>query len=295
MAELPYLTEQQIRDKYAQQYADYEKQRNAEAERARAQTNSQYDANQRQNYINYMQTQKDLPEQMARMGITGGASETSALRSRTNYENNFNNTERSRGADINKINTTLADTLNTYKMTADANMNDEIAQNAQLRAQYEKQLQQEAEQRFANTISGYDSISGIDAEIAKIQKSGVDLWKIDYLRARRAELAAAEAAAYSGGGGGYSYSGGGGGYTYTNNSGGGGGGDNAAATRQAVANYFSNGGKLFTGKKSTGGTKKSTSGTTKTSTGRTAYYKNRTSGASYRNSKKSRDYSWRRR
>lgn len=293
MAELPYLTEQQIRDKYAQQYADYEKQRNAEAERARAQTNSQYDANQRQNYINYMQTQKDLPEQMARMGITGGASETSALRSRTNYENNFNNTERSRGADINKINTTLADTLNTYKMTADANMNDEIAQNAQLRAQYEKQLQQEAEQRFANTISGYDSISGIDAEIAKIQKSGVDLWKIDYLRARRAELAAAEAAAYSGGGGGgYSYSGGGGGYSYSGGGGGGGGSTVADAAAGAAARWKS----AFNGKKSSGGGNKTTkSNTTKTSTGRTAYYKNRTSGASYRNSKKSRDYSWRRR
>ena len=291
MAELPYLTEQQIRDKYAQQLTDYTNQRTAEANRAKAEAEASYNTGQRQNYINYMQSQKSLPEDMARLGITGGASETSALRNKTNYENNFNNAKRTYDTNVNNINNTLADTLNTYRMTADQAMNEEIAQNAQLRAQYEKQLQQEAEQRFANTISGYDSISGIDKEIEKIKKSGVDLWKIEYLRARRAELAAA----YSGGGGGYSYSGGGGGYTYTDNSGGGGGGDNAAATRQAVANYFSNGGKIFTGKNSTGGTNKSTSGTTKTSTGRTAYYKNRTSGASYRNSKKSRDYSWRRR
>lgn len=225
---VPYLTEQQVRDKYAKALADYTNQRNAEADRARAETNTNYDNTQRQNYVQYMQNRRDLPEQMARMGLSGGASETSALRSQTNYENNYNNTERSRGADINKINTTLADNLNTYRMTADQNMNDEIAQNRQLRANYEKQLQQEAEQRFANTISGYDSISGIDSEIARISRSGVDLWRIPYLRARRAELAAALAAQQSsyssgGGGGGYSRSGGGGSSSSSSSSGGGGG------------------------------------------------------------------------
>ena len=210
---VPYLTEQQIRNNYAKALTDYTNQRNAEADRARTQVNSNYDNTQRQNYVQYMQNQRELPEQLARMGVTGGASETSALRARTNYENNFNNTERSRGTEIGNINNALADQLNTYRMTADQNMNDEIAQNRQLRANYEKQLQQEAEQRFANTISGYDSISGIDSEIAKISRSGVDTWRIPYLRARRAELVAAGLAVSGssggGGGGGYSYSRGG--------------------------------------------------------------------------------------
>lgn len=205
---VPYLTEQQIRNNYAKALTDYTNVRNAEADRARAKVNSNFDNTQRQNYVQYMQNQRELPEQLARMGVTGGASETSALRARTNYENNFNNTERSRGTEIGNINNALADQLNTYRMTADQNMNDEIAQNRQLRANYEKQLQQEAEQRFANTISGYDSISGIDSEIARINASGVDTWRIPYLRARRAELVAAGLAASgsSGGGGGYSYS-----------------------------------------------------------------------------------------
>lgn len=202
---VPYLTEQQIRNKYAQAYNDYSNQRNTEADRARTQVNNQYDTAQRQNYVNYMLNRKDLPEQMARMGVSGGASETSALRAQTNYENNYNNTERSRGTEIGNINNTLADTLNTYRMTADQNMNDEIASNRQLRANYEKQLQQEAEQRFANTISGFDDIGGIDRSIAQIQKSGIDTWRIPYLRARRAELVAAQQAALaSSGGGGYS-------------------------------------------------------------------------------------------
>jgi hypothetical protein len=216
---VPYLTEDQIRKNYAKAFSDYSKQRNTEANRAIAKTNTQYDTAQRGNYINYMQNQRELPEQLAAQGITGGASETSLLRARTNYENNYNNTERSRGADIGAIRSNLADALNTYRMTADQNMNDEIAQNRQLRANYEHQLQQEAEQRFANTISGYNSISGINKLIDRIKKTGKDTWRIGYLRARRTELIneqkaeeeAAAAHSSSGGGGGYSYSGGGGG------------------------------------------------------------------------------------
>lgn len=222
---VPYLTEDQIRKNYAKAFSDYSKQRNTEADRAIAKTNTQYDTAQRGNYINYMQNQRELPEQLAAQGITGGASETSLLRARTNYENNYNNTERSRGADIGAIRSNLADALNTYRMTADQNMNDEITQNRQLRANYERQLQQEAEQRFANTISGYDSIGDIDRTISAIQKSGKDTWRIAYLRARRAELVAAQraeeqAAAARSGGGGYSYRSGGGGSSSSSSSGG---------------------------------------------------------------------------
>lgn len=291
---VPYLTEQQIRNNYAKALTDYTNQRNAEADRARTQVNSNFDNTQRQNYVQYMQNQRELPEQLARMGVTGGASETSALRARTNYENNFNNTERSRGTEIGNINNALADQLNTYRMTADQNMNDEIAQNRQLRANYEKQLQQEAEQRFANTISGYDSISGIDSEIAKISKSGVDTWRIPYLRARRAELVAAGLVASGGSyGGGYSgYSG----YTYSNNDSGDGG--STGITREQAMDAV----RARLGATGSGSSKKSSqsmvngkAGGVKTHSGTKRYYENRKSGASYRNSKKSSDYSWRRR
>ena len=286
MATVPYLTEQQVRDKYAKALTDYTNQRNTEAERARTQVNNQYDTAQRQNYVNYMQNKRELPQMMAQQGITGGASETSALRAQTNYENNYNNAERSRGTELNNINNTLADTLNTYRMTADQNMNDEIAQNRQLRANYEKQLQQEEEQRFANTISGYDNINEIDRLIAGISRTGVAAWRIPYLRARRAELVAAGLAATGGssGGGGYSYSGGGGGgaddtpvsnpnidySALTRTS-----GDvtSSLASARAALNRFgrSNGSSTTTTKKAT---KKST-------------------GSNYRNSKKTSDYSWR--
>lgn len=215
MATVPYLTEDQIRKNYANALSSYDAQRKAEADRASAAANQQYDNMQRSNYVDYRMNQRDMPEQLARQGITGGASETSLLRGQTNYENNRAATELQRGSRLGDINNAYMDAIRTYRMTADQNMNDEIAQNRQLRANYEKQLQQEAEQRYANTISGYDSIGGIDKEIASIQKSGKDTWRIAYLRARRAELVAAQKAeqealaSSSGGGGGSSYYGGG--------------------------------------------------------------------------------------
>ena len=289
---VPYLTEQQVRDKYAKALADYTNQRNAEADRERASVNSNYDNTQRQNYVQYMQNKRDLPEQMARMGVSGGgASETSALRAQTNYENLYNNTERSRNSDIGKINNTLADTLNTYRMTADQNMNDEIAQNRQLRANYEKQLQQEAEQRFANTISGYDSISEIDSLIKSISKKGVDTWRIPYLRARRAELAAAlaeqQAAASSGGGGG------GGGYSYRYNGGGGGGTpvnndidyNNVAANAGRVTSSLASARAKLNSFGRGGSTKKTSSSSSSATRGWNAS-KPKSGSQSYRNSKK---------
>ena len=280
---VPYRTEQEIRNQYAKALADYTNQRNAEADRERASVNSNYDNTQRANYVQYMQNKRDLPEQMARLGVGGsGASETSALRAQTNYENLYNNTERSRNSDIGKINNTLADTLNTYRMTADQNMNDEIAQNQQLRANYEKQLQQEAEQRFANTISGYDNISQIDKLMSQISKSGVDTWRIPYLRARRAELAAAlaeqQSSYSSGGGGGYSY-------RYNNNN-----NDNTPVYNDTVdyKNVNANAGRIAAstvGARKLGGSYRvASSRTTPKSTPKSTT--KRTSGQTYRNSKK---------
>lgn len=294
MASVPYLTEQQVRDKYAKALTDYTNQRNTEAERARTQVNNQYDTAQRQNYVNYMQNKRELPQMMAQQGITGGASETSALRAQTNYENNYNNAERSRGTELNNINNTLADTLNTYRMTADQNMNDEIAQNRQLRANYEKQLQQEEEQRFANTISGYDNINEIDRLIAGISRTGVAPWRIPYLRARRAELVAAGLAATGG-------SSGGGGYYYSNNS----DGNNPVVDTpasptyddyvNAARNYIANRGGVARLGGSTKGSSSSSSSSNNSSksSGRKSYYKDRKLGTNYRNSKKTSDYSWR--
>lgn len=184
---VPYLTDAEIRKNYANQFDAYSAQKRLEAERAMQGTNSAYDANQRQNYINYMQTRREMPELLAQQGITGGMSETANLRARTNYENNLGNYERSRNAELASIQNNLSDNLNTYKMTADQNMNSEIASNRTLRSNYEQQQQQRKEERFANTISGYRTTAQIDNAIAAAKKSG-ETWKIPYLRNQKTTI-----------------------------------------------------------------------------------------------------------
>lgn len=177
----PYLTESEIKRNYQNQYNAYAKQKRTEANRAKTATNASYDSAQRQNYVNYMSARKELPESLARQGITGGMSETSALRARTNYQNLHSSTERSRRSDIANIRNNLNDNLNTYKMTADQSMNSDIASNRQLRSNYEQQRQQRREERFANNISGYTNKNSINNAIKAARKNG-ETWKIPYLR-----------------------------------------------------------------------------------------------------------------
>lgn len=62
--------------------------------RAIAATNQAYDQAANNAYIAYMQQQRQMPQQLARMGLAGtGTSESAALGAATNYQNNLNSNE----------------------------------------------------------------------------------------------------------------------------------------------------------------------------------------------------------
>lgn len=255
----PYMTDQQVRNLYSGYERDFTNQQTKLADRQKASTNANYDNRQQENYITYMQNQRDLNNQLADAGIVGGASESARLRGQTNYENNRNLTERQRGADITAINNALNNAIANFRQQNNLSMEDRLISERNSRQAWEQARQEQEENRYAKTISGWDTISGIDAEIAKINRSGVDLWRIPYLRARRAELAEiqAEQAAASGGGGSYysSYSGGGGGSTAnTQNNNNASLGNSVAGVVGNVANIFKNGSSSSTKKKKSGGT-----------------------------------------
>lgn len=209
----PYMTEADVRKMYDQYYKDYETKQRAEAQQLQNQSNAQYDNSQRQNYVSYMQGQRELPESLSRMGLTGGAAESSLLRARTNYENNFNNTERGRNAALATIGNNLNSNLSAYRQQLNQAMEDRMTLERDKRIAYEQAMQEQAENRYAKTISGWNTISGIDKEIDRIKKSGTDTWRIAYLRARRAELQEQGAGSGGSGGGGGSYRSSGGGST----------------------------------------------------------------------------------
>lgn len=216
----PYRTDAQIENEYAKAYAKYQATQQAQADRQKAQKDTEYDDTQRQGYVNYMNTKKDMPGYLANLGVLGGGSETTALRADTNYQNAHQGVEKRRNADRTAIDNTLKDTLNQYKMVADENMRKEMQQENQLRIAYEKEQQRLEEERFAKTVSGYDNIGEIDAFLKYIKTSGVAPWRADYLRARRAELVkeqqlASASIASSSGGTSKSIGGGGGSTTTT--------------------------------------------------------------------------------
>ena len=194
------------------------------ANQQRATIGGQYDKQQNQNYINYMMNQRDLPGQLARLGITGGASESSQLRANTNYENIKNNTESERNSALNNITNTMNNNLAQYRLSAASDLRNKLYANEQQRLAAAQKLkeQQQARQdakkqrryeRYRDTIRRFDTIGKVDKAIAKAKKTKQPSWKIQLLQAQKADLVklAKEEGKTSGGSGG-GRSGGGGGY-----------------------------------------------------------------------------------
>lgn len=205
------------------------------ANQQRATIGGQYDKQQNQNYINYMMNQRDLPGQLARLGITGGASESSQLRANTNYENIKNNTESERNSALNNITNTMNNNLAQYRLSAASDLRNKLYANEHERLAAAQKLkeQQQARQdakkqrryeRYRDTIRRFDTIGKVDKAIAKAKKTKQPSWKIQLLQAQRADLVAkaaeeAKTSSKSSGGG----RSGGGGYRSSYRSYGGGG------------------------------------------------------------------------
>lgn len=79
----------------------------------RGDINSAHDDAARQAYISYMQGQKAAPQQLAALGMTGGASESSLIAANTGYQNNLNNVNTARGKAMNGIDTAITDLQNS--------------------------------------------------------------------------------------------------------------------------------------------------------------------------------------
>lgn len=194
------------------------------ANQQRATIGGQYDKQQNQNYINYMMNQRDLPGQLARLGITGGASESSQLRANTNYENIKNNTESERNSALNNITNTMNNNLAQYRLSAASDLRNKLYANEQQRLAAAQKLKEQQQarsdakkqrryERYRDTIRRFDTIKKVDSAIAKARKNKKPAWQIQLLQAQKADLVklAKEEGKTSGGSGG-GRSGGGGGY-----------------------------------------------------------------------------------
>lgn len=79
--------------------------------------NQSADENARQAYIQYMQSQKALPQQLASQGVSGGATETANLGIQTNYQNNVNAINQNKANRLQEIDNAIVDLQNTGDLT----------------------------------------------------------------------------------------------------------------------------------------------------------------------------------
>jgi len=153
-------------------YLDVIKQIVANAVGDRQATGQQADQQKTQAYTNYMTAQKNLATGLAQQGVTGGGSESALLGANVGYQNTLNTVNAQKGTSLNNI----ARDATANRLTAQTQSADWVA-NAQA----------VDEQRFANTITGYDTIAKVDNAIAAAKTNGQG-WKVNYLMAQRAAL-----------------------------------------------------------------------------------------------------------
>lgn len=106
--------------RYDQLYKDFEKQQTQTAAKQKAQTEADYNQRLKEAYITNMQSKKDLSDTMAKAGIRGGATETSALKLGTNYQNTRNALNKEKAQAVQNIQDNADANIFNYKQTNDA-------------------------------------------------------------------------------------------------------------------------------------------------------------------------------
>lgn len=141
---------QSYRDAQAAQEAQQQAQtqqtiNNLEA--GRPKINDQYKSSAAQAYVNKMIQQRDLPQRMAALGLTGGASETSQLKLNTMYGNNMNDLTKQRDSSINDLNLRIANARAEGDNALGTIRNNFALQMAQAQAEYNERLAEAELQR----------------------------------------------------------------------------------------------------------------------------------------------------
>lgn len=135
--------------------------------------NQNYENAARQAYIQYMQSRKDLPEQLAAQGINGGATESSMTALANQYGNSLASAKNEQTNALNNINNSIAN--------LEASGNLQYAQNAYSIAQQQREAAMQAlQQQQALEQQAYQNAFGYGQAIGNIGGSPT----LDYLNAQ---------------------------------------------------------------------------------------------------------------
>ena len=131
---------------YQQMYANMQAQQNAALQNANRlnqdQINSAYDNSAREYYRLYKTQQKQLPENLSRLGVTGGASESSQLKLLNSYSDNLYKNESARNNQLAGVNADYNNQIAENSINAANQMANSYLQLAQQQLSYKRQDEQ---------------------------------------------------------------------------------------------------------------------------------------------------------
>lgn len=139
------------------------------------QVNDNADRAQQQAYINYMMSKRDLPQSLAALGLTGGASESRLAGLYNNYGNARNAVDTERNGSL----ASLLQTLNQNKSDALQNYNTALSDDEARKLAYQMELEQNLANQTADILMDkYDTLGELDSayasQMAALQKSQAD-------------------------------------------------------------------------------------------------------------------------
>lgn len=198
------------------QRAKYVNAQNAQRAADEKQVNSSYDNNARQYYIQNMQAQKNLPQELNAQGINGGASESALLRLNTAYGNNLAQNETARASGLSSLAQNYANNMDVYDREQQSDLAAKRLTLMENQRQWEEDQREKDLKYFANSITGrFNSVQQYRNLINQLSASDDPNkeYKIALAQQAMTALLQQQAAASSGGGSGYRRSYGGGGYS----------------------------------------------------------------------------------
>lgn len=135
--------------------------------------NQAADENARQAYVQYMQSQKALPQQLASQGVSGGATETANLGIQTAYQNNVNTINQNKANRLQEIDNAIVDLQNTgdLSMVEQVLANNQAALDAYT-ANFDKGV---SYNQWANTFNASRVDANRDYEAQQLQ-AYLDAW-----------------------------------------------------------------------------------------------------------------------
>ncbi|KAF5063139.1 hypothetical protein DSECCO2_297770 [anaerobic digester metagenome] len=159
----------------------------AQLEQEKSQSNLNFDEIARQAYIANRQSQMNLPQQLAAMGISGGASETAQLGLSTTYQNNLNSNEQARQQMVQQ----MANSVLQARLQADSDIGGYYAdaQQSALAAYQQQQAQQQAYDQWAQQFGYQQRQDSLDREWQQTQLNNSNKQYQDSLKQYELEMA----------------------------------------------------------------------------------------------------------